>query len=115
MANRIRGEIDATLDGRTYRLCLTLGSLAELETAFGASDMTGLAARFDQGKISARDAIRILGAGLRGGGHDVSDAEAGAMKTGSGAAGYVQIVARLLTATFGGDEESDEGAAPDPC
>ena len=33
-ANRRRGEIAATLDGRERRLCLTLGALAELEMAF---------------------------------------------------------------------------------
>ena len=33
-ANRRRGEIDAELDGKQYRLCLTLGALAELEAAY---------------------------------------------------------------------------------
>ena len=35
MVNRHRGEIEAILDGKSYRLCLTLGALAELEHAFG--------------------------------------------------------------------------------
>jgi uncharacterized phage protein (TIGR02216 family) len=38
MVNRHRGEIEAMLDGRSYRLCLTLGALAELEYAFGEDD-----------------------------------------------------------------------------
>jgi hypothetical protein len=42
-----------------------------------------------------------MGAGLRGGGHDISDADAAALPAEGGAAGYVDIVARLLTATFG--------------
>jgi hypothetical protein len=37
MVNRHRGEIEAILDGKSYRLCLTLGALAELEHAFGRS------------------------------------------------------------------------------
>ncbi len=53
MANHRRGEIDAVLDGRGYRLCLTLGALAELESAFGEEDMLALARRVETGRISA--------------------------------------------------------------
>ncbi len=101
MANAIRGEIEAELDGRSYKLCLTLGALAELESAFGSTDMLALAERFEQGRISAHEAIRILGAGLRGAGSDLIDDEVARMKVANGAAGYVGIVAQLLTATFG--------------
>lgn len=75
MVNWHRGEIEATLDGKSYRLCLTLGALAELEQAFGEDDMLAVAA----------------------------------MKSEAGAAGFVDIVARLLAATFAaarGDEAS---------
>lgn len=101
MANRHRGEIEADLDGRPHTLCLTLGALAELETAFGEEDMLALANRFAAGRLSARDAIRVLGAGLRGAGHDLADEAIACMRTERGAAGFVDIVARLLTATFG--------------
>lgn len=100
MANRHRGEIEALLDGRPFKLCLTLGALAELESAFGADDMLALATRFETGRISARDCQRIIGAGLRGAGHDISDEAVGAMRTDHGAAGFVDIVTRLLNATF---------------
>ena len=46
MANRHRGEIAAVFDGRRFTLCLTLGALAELEHAFQAGDLVGLAERF---------------------------------------------------------------------
>ena len=68
MANKHRGEIEARLDGTTYRLCLTLGALAELEAAFGDDDMLALASRFQKGRLRAVDCVRIIGAGLRGGG-----------------------------------------------
>jgi hypothetical protein len=102
LANRHRGEIEAQLDGTTFRLVLTLGALAELEDAFGDSDMLALAARFEKGRLSARDCMRVIAAGLRGAGHAVSDADVAAMQSDGGAVGYVDIVARLLTATFGG-------------
>jgi Phage tail tube protein, GTA-gp10 len=102
MVNKYRGEIAAQLDGAAYTLCLTLGALAELESAFGSDDMLSLATRFSGGRISARDCVRIIGAGLRGAGHEVADDTVSQMRGDDGAAGYVDIVARLLAATFGG-------------
>ncbi len=102
MVNRHRGEIEAVLGGKRRTLVLTLGALAELEHAFGGEDMLALASRFETGRISARDAIRVIGAGLRGAGQEVSDDEVAGMSAEGGAAGYVAIVAELLIATFGG-------------
>ena len=48
----------------------------------------------------ARDAIRVIGAGLRGAGNAVSDEEVAHMRVAGGAAGYLTIVVRLLKATF---------------
>ncbi len=101
MPNPHRGEIEARLDGRPMTLCLTLGALAELDATFGEEDMLALANRFTSGRLAARDAIRILGAGLRGAGHDVADVAVARMRAENGAAGFVEIVARLLGATFG--------------
>jgi hypothetical protein len=110
MPNLHRGEIEARLDGRPMTLCLTLGALAELEAAFGEEDMLALANRFASGRLAARDAICVIGAGLRGAGHDVADVAVARMRADDGAAGFVEIVARLLTATFG----SGAPAAIDP-
>ena len=101
MVNAHRGEIEAELGGRTWRLCLTLGALAELESAYGGEDLLALAQRFEQGRIGALDAIRLIGAGLRGAGHEVSDREIAMMSAEGGAAGYLRIVVGLLKATFG--------------
>lgn len=100
MANRHRGEIEAELGGLRYTLCLTLGALAEIEHAYGGEDLLTIAERFEKGRIGATDAIRVLGAGLRGAGHQVSDADVAAMQVEGGAAGYLGIVVRLLQATF---------------
>jgi hypothetical protein len=120
MANAHRGEIDAVLDGKTFRLCLTLGALAELEAAFGDEDMLALAQRFGGGKLSARDCVRIIGAGLRGGGYEIADDAVRTMRAENGAAGYVDTVARLLRTTFGEETDgrrasaAEEGAGPFP-
>jgi hypothetical protein len=111
MANTQRGEIEAQLDGKSFRLCLTLGALAELEAAFGDEDMLALAARFEKGRLSARDCVRIIGAGLRGAGYDIADEAVSAMKADGGATGFVDIVARLLRAAFGGEEQEGRRAS----
>ena len=102
MVNPHRGEIEAVLDGKPYSLCLTLGALAELEAALGEADLLALAERFGRGRMSANEAMKIIGAGLRGGGAVISDQEVGSLQADGGAAGYVDIVARLLAASFGG-------------
>lgn len=103
-ANRRRGEVIACFDGKDYRLRLTLGGLAELEDAFQADNLADLVGRFTAGTLSARDMIRILGAGLRGGGHDCNDAMVAAMTHAEGAAGFANAVSGLLLAAFGAAE-----------
>jgi len=110
MPNPHRGEIEACLDGTSFRLCLTLSALAELESAFNNDDMLALAERFQSGRLSARDAQRIIGAGLRGAGNDILDDAVGRMQAEGGAAGFVDIVARLLSATFAGPAAPIVGA-----
>ena len=105
-ANRHRGEVTARLDGREFTLCLTLGALAELESSFEASDLATLVERFSSGRLSAADMLRVVGAGLRGGGHPFPDAEVAEMQAEGGAAGFARIVVDLLSATFG---EADHG------
>ena len=99
--NRRRGEVAALLDGREYRLCLTLGALAELEDAFAASDLGALVQRFSGGTLAAGDMVAVIGAGLRGGGNEISDDEVRRMTAEGGVAGFAAIVSDLLQATFG--------------
>lgn len=111
--NARRGEIEARLDGRDYTLCLTLGALAELEDAFKADDLNALVERFADGRLSAGDLMKIIGAGLRGAGNAVDDADVGAMRAEGGAAGFADIAARLLKATFrGGAVEHQSQSTP---
>jgi hypothetical protein len=101
MPNRHRGEIEVEIGGRRRTLVLTLGALAELEAAFGEGDLLALAERFAKGRMSARDLVHIIGAGLRGAGESVTDEEVARMASPDGAEGYVRIAAALIEATFG--------------
>ncbi len=103
MVNRHRGEIEAELGGQTYTLCLTLGALAEIEHAYGGEDLIAIAERFETGRIKATDAIKVIGAGLRGSGLTFSNDEVSKLSVNGGAAGYLRIVADLLKATFTND------------
>ncbi len=115
MTNSYRGEITAKLDGRDWQLCLTLGALAELETKLGEDDVGALAGRFSSGRLSAKDMQVIIAAGLRGGGHDISDQEVGEMRTDNGVTGYAEIVAQLLSATFYDPlQEAVKTSSPNP-
>ncbi len=105
MVNRHRGEISARLDGKDWCLCLTLGALAELEAAFAVDDITTLAERFSTGRLASADMLKIIAAGLRGAGNQLSNEEIAAMQADGGATGFARIVAELLGATFGDPQE----------
>ena len=110
-ANRHRGEVDGVFDGERRILCLTLGALAELETAFAADNLAALATRFSSGRLTAQDMIRLIGAGLRGGGNLFTDEEVAQMSVAGGGAGAARLVAELLAITFGsGAPEGETGA-----
>jgi hypothetical protein len=79
-------------------------------SGFRGAGPTALVERFSSGRLSARDLICIIGAGLRGADDAVSDEEVGSMRVEGGAAGYARIASELLAATFG----AGEGAPPNP-
>lgn len=108
-ANRRRGEIEAVIDGERRILCMTLGALAELETAFGIDNIADLAERFAGGRIAARDVMAIIAAGLRGGGNVVDDDEIAEIRVEGGIGGAISLAVRLLDSAF-----SPEPAAPNP-
>jgi hypothetical protein len=116
MANPLRGEITARLDGQERTLVLTLGALAELEAALGAPDMAALVTRFAEGRLSAREAILVIAAGLRGAGAAVTNDQVAAMRVEGGAAGFAAIVVRLIVATFTepGDPVPSHEPPPNP-
>lgn len=75
--NGARGEVRLRLDGEDRRLCLTLGALAEIETALAVEGLADLTDRM--GALSARDLLAVLAALLRGGGETVAADRLGAM------------------------------------
>lgn len=105
-ANRQRGEIEAVIDGERRILCMTLGALAELETAFGVDNIADLAGRFAGGRLGTRDVMAIIAAGLRGGGNLVDDGDLSDCRVEGGMAGAIRLAARLLDSAFQGGEST---------
>lgn len=96
-----RDDVRLTLDGRAFRLRLTFGALAELEAALDAPDLAGLGERLAAGRLATRDLIAILGAGLRGAGHDLSDDQVAALPLSGELPAVVSAVGDLMARAFG--------------
>lgn len=108
-ANRVRGEIEAVIDGERRILCMTLGALAELETAFGVDNIADLAGRLGGGRLTTRDVMAVIAAGLRGGGNRIDDLDPADMRVEGGLGGAIRLAARLLESAF-----VPEGARTNP-
>jgi len=68
IANRQRGEVSIEgPDGKKYRLCLTLGAIAQIEEELGVESLTQIDTVM--GKGGMREVLSIFIALLNGGGH----------------------------------------------
>ncbi len=106
MVNAIRGEIAFTVAGTTHALTLTLGALAALEEDLPPDGLAGLAGRLSEGRLSARDALAVLAAGMAGSGRPLSAEELGRMIPAADLGIALDTAAALLAASFGGGSSS---------
>lgn len=88
------------VDGERHVARLTLGALAELEDTFGAGSVLALAERFESNGFSSRDVVALLGAGLRGGGAEVTDAQLMQAEIDGGPMAAATAAAELLARAF---------------
>jgi len=100
MANPWAGEVALVLDGVQHRCKLTLGALAELETALETGTLIALVERFEAGQFSTRDVLALIVAGLRGGGWQGSAADLMAVEIGGGPVEAARVAAELLARAF---------------
>lgn len=100
MANPMRGEVALVLDGRPHVARLTLAALAELEAELQADGLTGLVARLDEGRISSREILAVLVAGLRGGGWSGQAGDLMTVQIEGGPLEAARVAARLLALAF---------------
>lgn len=101
MVNPMRGEVEITLDGVPHTARLTLGALAELETALQTGSLIEMAGRFEDGRFSASDVIAVIVAGLRGGGWRGSRDDLLSAEIDGGPVAAAKAAAQLLARAFG--------------
>jgi len=99
-ANPFAGEVEVTLDGAPHIARLTLGALATLEAEIGAESMVALIERFEGAKITSRDVLAVLVAGLRGGGWRGRAEDLMTVEIGGGPIGAARAAAELLARGF---------------
>lgn len=100
MVNPFAGEVVVTLEGVPHVAKLTLGALAELELTLGEETLVDLVTRFEAGRISSRDVLALLVAGLRGGGWQGRAEDLRTVEIGGGPVGAARAAAELLARAF---------------
>ncbi|MCZ0810704.1 MAG: gene transfer agent family protein [Pseudomonadota bacterium] len=100
MANPWAGEVALVIDGQRHVLKLTLGALAELEAGLESDSLVDLVARFESGAFSSRDVLRLIVAGLRGGGWRGQAGDLVSAEIEGGPLGAAQAAAQLLARAF---------------
>ena len=88
------------IDGQEHVARLTLGALAELEDGLGESSLVGLVERFEASRFTSQDVVALLGAGLRGGGAELSDTQVARAVIEGGPMAAAKAAAELLARAF---------------
>jgi hypothetical protein len=110
MPNRIRGEAELLAGGKSFRLLLTLGALAEIEDGLGLEDLGQIASRLRH--AHAGDLAIVTAALLRGGGHEITPADVLRLPCDLGA--LVRAVSAAFDRAGLGESEAGETHAPFP-
>ena len=100
MANPWTGEVAIVIDGVSHDCKLTLGALAELETALGEGSLIDLIRRFEGATFSGADVMAVVVAGLRGGGWTGTAADLITAEIAGGPVGAAKAAALMLARAF---------------
>lgn len=100
MVNPYAGEVAIWLDGQRHVMRLTLGALAEMETALEAGSLIDLVERFEASRFSTRDVLALVVAGLRGGGWQGSASDLRTVEIGGGPLEAARLAAEVLARAF---------------
>lgn len=100
MANPFASEVAVVIDGERHVCKLTLGALAELEATLGDDSLVALVKRFEAGRISSRDVLGLIVAGLRGGGWTGAAGDLVSAEIAGGPVAAATVAAELLARAF---------------
>ncbi len=110
MGNPWASEVALVIDGRRHVLKLTLGALAELEAALKTGTLVELVQRFEVGGFSTSDVMKLIVAGLRGGGWEGRASDLLAAEIEGGPMAAAKAAALLLARAFMLPDEGDDAA-----
>lgn len=88
------------INGQRHVARLTLGALAELEEQLDEGSLVALVQRFESSAFSSRDVLALLGAGLRGGGAEVTPQQLLHAQIEGGPMAAAKVAAELLARAF---------------
>lgn len=110
--NPYRDEIALVLGGQSYVLRPTFAALAEMEGALGVGliELCGLISR---GKLTLRQLVAVVSAGIKGGGGTVP-ADLGGLVLAFGFIPVLQLVGSWLTGALSGEAGAADEAADEP-
>ncbi|MEL6685710.1 MAG: gene transfer agent family protein [Pseudomonadota bacterium] len=100
MANPWTGEVAIVIDEVSHDCKLTLGALAELESALGEGSLVDLIRRFEGAAFSGADVMAVVVAGLRGGGWNGTAADLMTAEIAGGPVGAAKAAALMLARAF---------------
>lgn len=109
MANPWRGEVALVIDGERRVMRLTLGALAELEASLESGSLVDLVQRFESGGFTTRDVLKLIVAGLRGGGWQGRASDLLQAEIEGGPMAAAKASAELLARAFMTPERADAG------
>jgi hypothetical protein len=100
MVNPFASEVTVEIDGERHVCKLTLGALAELEATLGEDSLVALVERFESGRISSRDVLALIVAGMRGGGWTGEAGDLVGAEIAGGPVAAAPVAAELLARAF---------------
>jgi len=113
VANRFRGDVDLTVDGRLYRFRFGANELCDLQDRLGHGSMEELAKSFSPAGMGLKQLRAVMHAGLKRHQPALTELEAGDLIDAMG--GFVpalERVSEVLAAAFPEPKGSGEGGDP---
>lgn len=108
MGNPFACEVALVIDGKRHVLKLTLGALAELEAALKTDTLVELVQRFEAGGFSTGDVMKLIVAGLRGGGWEGRASDLLSAEIEGGPMAAAKAAALLLARAFMLPDEGED-------
>jgi len=106
MVNKVRGEVEVILDGKTYTMVPSFQAMCEIEAVTGLG-IVALARRYQSLNFGISDAAAIVTAAIKAGGEDAEVQKVGAMIAKSGLENFATPIAEFLQMALGGPSKGE--------